>query len=120
MIDGPRRGQIWACRPPGKRDDPHQPRPALVVSSDTRNDVADDVTVVPIFSRGAVGPTHVAIAAGQGGIAKDSVVFCEEIATIDKHFVGRGPWGATVDEDVLNAVVRGVRRSIGETVPEPL
>ncbi len=120
MSGGPRRGEVWSCRLPGKPDDPHQPRPALVVSDDTRNSVADHVIVVPIFSRGAIGPTHVALDPGQGGVRKPSVLFCEEIATVDLRFLARGPWGARVDDELLDSVVRGIRRSIGETVPEPL
>jgi mRNA interferase MazF len=90
-----------------------------VISEDTRNEVADDVTVIPIFSRGSLGPTHVPIGAGRGGIRKPSVLFCEEITTIERGFLARGPWGGRVDDDLLGAVVRAVRRAIGETVPEP-
>lgn len=120
MNDAPRRGEIWSCRLPGKADDRHQPRPALVVSADVRNELADDVIVIPIFSRGSIGPTHVEISAGQGGVKKASVLFCEEITTIDRRFVGRGPWGARVDDPLLRTVVRAIRRAVGESVPEPL
>jgi mRNA interferase MazF len=105
-------------RIPGQPDDPHQPRPALVVSADVRNRIADDLMVVPIFSQGAEGPTHVPLPRGAGGIKKDSVLFCEELTTLDRDFLSRGPWGDPVGVDVLDAVVRAVRRAIGETVPE--
>jgi mRNA-degrading endonuclease toxin of MazEF toxin-antitoxin module len=82
--------------------------------------MTDDITVIPIFARGAEGPTHVALAEGQGGLKKSSVLFCEEITTIDRSFVRRGPWGSPVDDSVLRAALRGVRRAIGESVPEPL
>ena len=104
---------------PGQPDDPHQPRPALVVSADVRNRIADDVMVVPIFSNGADGPTHVRLARGSGGIKKNSVLFCEELTTLDRDFLTRGPWGAPVASDVFGAVLRAVRRALGETVPEP-
>ncbi|MDP9252708.1 MAG: type II toxin-antitoxin system PemK/MazF family toxin [Chloroflexota bacterium] len=104
---------------PGQPDDTHQRRPALVVSADVRNRIADDLMVVPIFSQGAVGPTHVHLAQGTGGIKKDSVLFCEELTTLDREFLSRGPWGPRVGADVLDAVNRAVRRAIGETVPEP-
>jgi mRNA interferase MazF len=115
----PGRGEIWSVRIPGQPDDPHQPRPALVVSADVRNQIADDLMVVPIFSQGAVGPTHVRVAKGTGGIKKDSVLFCEELTTLDREFLSRGPWGPRVGADVLDAVNRAVRRSIGEAVPDP-
>ena len=106
-------------RIPGQPDDPHQPRPALVVSADIRNRIADDLIVVPIFSQGADGPTHVRLAKGEGGIKKDSVLFCEELTTLDREFLSRGPWASRVGPDVLDAVIRAVRRAIGETVSEP-
>ncbi len=115
----PARGEIWSVRTPGQPDDPHQPRPALVVSADVRNRIADDLMVVPIFAQGAEGPTHVRLARGVGGIKKDSVLFCEELTTLDRDFLGRGPWGPPVEPDMLAAVVRAVRRALGETVPEP-
>jgi mRNA-degrading endonuclease toxin of MazEF toxin-antitoxin module len=91
----------------------------LVVSADVRNRIADDVMVVPIFSNGADGPTHVRLARGSGGIKKNSVLFCEELTTLDRDSLTRGPWGTPVASDVLGAVLRAVRRALGETVPEP-
>lgn len=116
----PRRGEIWSVRIPGQPDDQHQPRPALVVSADVRNRIADDLIVVPIFSLGAAGPTHVRLARGSGGIKKDSVLFCEAITTLDRDFLTRGPWGDPVAPDVIAAVIRAVRRSLEETVAEPV
>ena len=118
MNDYPIRGEIWSVRLPGQPDDPHQPRPALIVSADVRNRLADDVIVVPIFSRGAAGPTHVDLGRGAGGIKKDSVLFCEEVTTVDRDFLRTGPWGSPVGTEVLDRVIRAVRRALGETVPE--
>jgi len=118
-VTTPSRGEIWSVRIPGQPDDPHQPRPALVVSADVRNRIADDVMVVPIFSQGADGPTHLRLERGIGGLKKDGVLFCEELTTIDRDFLSRGPLGPAVSGDVLMAVVRAVRRALGETVAEP-
>jgi mRNA interferase MazF len=104
---------------PGQPDDPHQPRPALVVSEDIRNRLADDVIVVPLFSTGRVGPTRVALAQGAGGLRRSGVLFCEEVTTIDRDFLGRGPLGPRVSEPVLEAVVRAVRRALGDALPQP-
>jgi mRNA-degrading endonuclease toxin of MazEF toxin-antitoxin module len=114
----PRRGEIWSVWTPGQPEDPHQPRPALVVSENVRNRSTDDLTVIPIFSEGAPGPTRVALAAGNGGIRRDSVLFCEEITTIDRQYLARGPWDGLVDEDALAACIRAVRRALGEVLPE--
>jgi len=115
----PRRGEIWFVETPGQPFDPHQPRPGLVVSSNARNRNADDVIVVPIFSEGILGPTHVSVVKGVGGIPRDSVAFCEEITTIHHDFVSHGPLGPPVSSDLLAKVVRAVRRALGETVLEP-
>lgn len=118
MTDWPRRGEIWSVLTPGRPEDPHQPRPALVVSADVRNRLRDHATIIPIYSEGAPGPTRVPLAAGLGGVRRDSVLFCEEITTIDRDFFRRGPWGASVGADVLDAVLRAVRRALGEVLPE--
>lgn len=115
----PRQGEVWYVHTPGQPDDPHQPRPALVVSEDIRNRLTDDLIVIPIFSRGRLGPTRVRLPAGQGGIDHDSVLFCEEITTIDRDFLSRGPLGEPVSAALLDQVIRAVRRALGEVVPEP-
>ena len=114
----PRRGEIWSIFVPGQPDDPHQPRPALVVSENVRNRLTDDVIVVPIFSGGPLGPTRVALPRGAGGIRRDSVLFCDEITTIDREFLARGPWGPPVSAEVLAAIARAVRRALGEVLPD--
>lgn len=114
----PRRGEIWSVRTPGRPDDPHQPRPALVVSADVRNRLLPHAIVVPIYSAGAAGPTRVELATGTGGLRRDSVLFCEEVSTIDRDFFEKGPWGDRITDDVMTAAIRGVRRALGEVLPE--
>ncbi len=114
----PKRGEIWSVHTPGQPKDPHQPRPALVISADERNTTEDDVLVIPIFTRGEIGPTHLPIRSGAGGLDHDSVIFCEEITTLDMDFLSGGPWGDAVPESLLRRVVRGVRVAIGD-IPMP-
>jgi len=104
---------------PGQPDDPHQPRPALVISEDVRNGLRDDLIIVPIFSAGRFGPTRVPVPARAGGLSRPGLLFCEEITTIDKEFLDRGPLGPRLSRQTLQAVVRAVRRAIGEVIPEP-
>ena len=54
---------------------------------------------------------------GAGGIKRDSILFCEELTTLDRDLLTHGPLGAPVDAHVLAAVIRAVRRALGETVP---
>lgn len=114
----PRRGEIWLVYTPGQPDDPHQPRPALVLSTNVRNRLSDAVMVIPIFSAGRLGSTHVPIKAGVGGIYRDSLLFCEELTTIDRDFLVRGPPGGSVPRGLLEQVLRAVRRTLGEILPE--
>lgn len=104
---------------PGQPDDPHQPRPALVISEDVRNRVRGDLIVVPVFSAGRAGPTRVSLPAGSGGLRDDSVMFCEEVTTIDRDFLNRGPLGPRLAGGLMQAIVRAIRRAVGEVVPEP-
>jgi len=90
----------------------------VVVSENVRNRVRDDLIVVPVFSAGQLGPTRVRLPARSGGLRHDSVIFCDEITTIDHDFLARGPVG-TLSPKLIEAVVRGVRRAMGEVVPEP-
>jgi mRNA-degrading endonuclease toxin of MazEF toxin-antitoxin module len=78
-----------------------------------------DLIVVPVFSRGRAGPTHVPVPAGAGNLPDDSLLFCEEITTIDRDFLANGPLGPPLGPRRMAEVVRAIRRSIGEVVPEP-
>ena len=109
----PIRGDIWYAYTPGQPDDPHQPRPVLVISEDIRNRRADDLIVVPIFSGGRHGPTRVPIAAGMGGLTRNSMLFCEELATIDRDFLHDGPLGPSVPADLLEQVVAAITIAVG-------
>lgn len=105
---------------PGQPDDPHQPRPALVISEDIRNRMRDDLIVIPLFSIGRFGPTRVPIPAGVPGLRHPpGLLFCEEITTIDRDFLHRGPLGPRLSRPILESVLRAVRRAIGDVVPEP-
>jgi mRNA-degrading endonuclease toxin of MazEF toxin-antitoxin module len=77
--------------------------------------------VIPIFSAGRLGPTRVVLRAGVGGLRRSSVLFCEEITTIDREFIARGPLGSRLKPGVLKQVLVAVRRALGEVVPgEPM
>jgi len=103
---------------PGQPRDPHQPRPAVVVSADGRNQRRDDYIVIPFFSSGRAGPTRIPVSAGSGGLPHDSVLFCEQLTTVVEDFLADGPLGPPVADELLERAVRAVRRALGETVPE--
>ena len=108
-----RRGEIWYAYTPGQPDDHHQPRPVLIVSEDVRNRLTDDIIVVPAFSSGRPGPTRVSVPAGLGGMPRDSVLFCEEVTTIDRDFLREGPLGPPLSDPLLQRVVEALLRAVG-------
>jgi mRNA-degrading endonuclease toxin of MazEF toxin-antitoxin module len=113
----PRRGEIWSVELPNQPADTHTPWPALVASVDVRNRLAGDVMVVPLSTSLRPLSTHVLIPAGVGGQQHDSMAKCEQLTTLDKQFLVRGPFAGRVPEALLEDVVRAVRRSIGELLP---
>ena len=113
---GPKWGEVWYVYTPGQPDDPHQPRPAIVVSENIRNRMQDDLIVVPVFTAGRPGPTRVTLSRGSSGLRHDSLAFCEEVTTIDRDFLQRGPIGV-LSAELMSAVIRGVRRAMGEVLP---
>jgi len=102
---------------PNQPADTHTPRPALVVSTDVRNRFAGDVTVIPLTTNLRSLPTRVLIRAGTGGLRQDSMAKCEQITTLDKRFLVRGPFAGRVPDATVADVVRGIRRAIGEVLP---
>ena len=61
-------------------------RPVLVVQNDIGNKYSPTVIAAAVTSKlgKAKLPTHIALSAGDYGLAKDSVVLLEQIRTIDK------------------------------------
>ena len=111
----PRRAHLYWVRVP---DEPRgKRRPALVVSSDSRNRLANDVIVVPVSSVLREAPTHVRLRADEGGLARPSVAKCEQITTLDKSFLLRGPFAGLIRPSLMQEVEKAIQRSIGIPVP---
>lgn len=91
-------------------------RPALVVSVNARNRLADDVLVVPASTTPRPAPTHVRLKKGTGGVPGDSVLKCEQITTLPKSFVSESALGGPLSSALLEDVERGVLRAIGVAI----
>lgn len=107
----PRRGEVWLVNFP---DDPKL-RPALIVSLDVRNELANSVLAVPITTNPRPSPTHVALPAGEGGLSHDSVARCENVSYLHKSRLARGPLGFTISPALMSEIERGLLRSLGIT-----
>lgn len=76
-----RRGHLYWARVPGES----KQRPVVVLSPDRRNDLAETVVVVPCTTTRRFGPWHVALAAGEGGLDRASIVKCEDVSALLKE-----------------------------------
>jgi mRNA-degrading endonuclease toxin of MazEF toxin-antitoxin module len=111
MASFPRRGEIWLVEFP---DDPKS-RPALIVSLDARNELANSVLAVPITTNLRPAPTHVPLPAGQGGLLHDSVARCENVSYLHKSRLSRGPLAGSISPALMREVERCLLRSLGIT-----
>jgi mRNA interferase MazF len=108
----PRRGEIYLVRLPSQPKDT-KPRPALVMSLDVRNRLANDVIVVPLSTTLRPSPTHVELSEGEGGLDQTSMAKCEQITTLDKSFLIRGPFSGTITPMRMTEVETAIQRAIG-------
>lgn len=112
----PRRGEIYLVTLPGHPEDP-KARPALIVSMDVRNRLANDVIVVPLSTTLRAAPTHVKLPAGEGGLRETSMAKCEQVTTLDKSLLIRGPFAEAISAALLREVEKAIQRAIG--IPAP-
>lgn len=114
----PQSGEVWWVKIPNQPDDPHQPRPAIVISTNGRNKGCNDVIVVPVTSSGTFRPhpiVHIHLPAGVGGLQRDSYARCDQVTTLDKSLLGSGPLGSPIDATYKWQIIDGIRRSVGDT-----
>ena len=111
MNPHPRRGQLYWVTIPAEPT--RKKRPALVISAEPRNRLANDVLVIPASTTRRPSPTHVRLKTGQGGVRKDSVLKCEQITTLPKELLSDQALGGPVSARLVDEVERGVIRAIG-------
>jgi mRNA interferase MazF len=109
MAAFPKRGEIWLVDFP---DDPKL-RPALIVSIDARNELANSVLAVPVTTNLRPAPTHVLLPAKQGGLTHDSVARCENVSYLHKSRLSDGPLGGKISPPLLREVENCLLRSFG-------
>jgi len=112
MIDCPKRGEIYLINLPLKPEDKKN-RSALVISLDIRNELAGDIIVIPLSSNLRKDPTHVLLDEGEAGLLKPSVAKCEQITTLDKSFLVKGPFAGKISEKKLKEIEEAAKIAIG-------
>ena len=111
----PRGGEIYLVRLPGQPKD-NKPSPALIVSLDVRNPLANGVIAFPISTTLRKSPTHVELTKGEGGLDQTSMVKCEQITTLNKIFLIRGPFSRTITPMKMTEVERAIQRAVGVVI----
>jgi mRNA-degrading endonuclease toxin of MazEF toxin-antitoxin module len=94
-------------------------RPVLILSPESRNDLASDLIVVPCSTVLRGGPWHVRLARGEGGLARPSVLLCEQNTTLLKRRVEPEPLGPPLSMSRMAEVERAVLLAIGIIEPTP-
>ena len=112
MTEYPKRGELYLVNLPSKPKDIKN-RPALVISLDIRNKLANDIIVVPLTTNLRPSPTHILLQEGEGGLSKASVAKCEQITTIDKSFLIRGPFTDKISNGKLKEIEKAIMIAIG-------
>ena len=81
-----KRGDIyWVRLDPVEGSEIGKIRPAVVISNDINNELADTITIVPVTSSvGKVYPFEVLIRKGTANLAEDSKAKANQIRTVDK------------------------------------
>jgi mRNA-degrading endonuclease toxin of MazEF toxin-antitoxin module len=90
-------------------------RPALIVSIDVRNELANSVLAVPLTTNLRPAPTHVMLPAGQGGLSYDSMARCENVSYLHKSRLSRGPLAGMISAELMREVDRCLLRALGVT-----
>ncbi|HYV68104.1 MAG TPA: type II toxin-antitoxin system PemK/MazF family toxin [Myxococcales bacterium] len=62
-------------------------RPAIILSPDIRNRLANDVIIVPCSTSARPMAWHVRIRRGEAGVPEACMAKCEQIATVPKNWI---------------------------------
>jgi len=89
-------------------------RPALIVSSDIRNKFADDIIVVPLTTNLRPAPTHILLQEGEGGLSRSSMAKCEQVTTIDKALLIKGPFAGRISDENMKKIEKAIIIAIGD------
>lgn len=111
--DYPRQGEVYLVRALRLIGDTKK-RPAVVVSTNSRNELSRNVLIVPFTSdlTGGQTPTRILIPAGEGGLDADSLAICDTILAVRKIYLERGPYGQ-ISAESLRRIQIGIQAAIG-------
>ncbi len=87
MTRFPQKGEIYlVCLDLTIGSEINKTRPAIIISNNINNQVAQTVTIIPITSStGKIYPFEVFLSPHENGLSKNSKAKCNQIRTIDKR-----------------------------------
>ena len=91
-------------------------RPAVILSPEVRNRLANDVIVVPCSVSARAMPWHVQLRRGEAGLPHRCMAKCEQIATVPKRWIHPAELGA-LSPGRLREVELAVLSALGILVP---
>jgi mRNA interferase MazF len=109
----PRQGEVYLIRALKTLGDTKK-RPAVVISMNVRNELRENVLIVPFTSDLTNGetPTRILIPTGEGGLESSSLALCDNISAVRKLYLERGPYGFITPRS-LARIQRAIQIAIG-------
>lgn len=108
-----KRGDIyWVKLDPIEGSEIGKTRPAVVISNDINNELAETITVLPVTSSvGKVYPFEVFLKQGVGNISSDSKIKTNQIRTLDKKRLKERI--GTIPDTILCDIEKAVKIHLG-------
>jgi mRNA interferase MazF len=113
-VDFPRQGAVYLSRALKQSDDT-KPRPVVVISINTRNQLGSTVLVIPFSSdtkSSESNPARVFVPAGEGGLTRDSYAMCDLVTTISKRYLEQNAYGQ-LSPEYVQRLQQGIQIAIG-------
>ncbi|MEO0012488.1 MAG: hypothetical protein RLZZ535_877 [Cyanobacteriota bacterium] len=109
----PLQGEVYLIRALKTLGDTKK-RPAVIISMNVRNELRENVLIVPFTSDLTNGetPTRILIPTGEGGLESASLVLCDNISAVRKLYLERGPYGSITPQS-LAKIQRGIQIALG-------
>jgi mRNA-degrading endonuclease toxin of MazEF toxin-antitoxin module len=91
-------------------------RPAIILSPEIRNRLANDVIIVPCSTSARAMAWHVRLRRGEAGLSQACMAKCEQIATVPKNWIDSTELGR-LSPGRMREVELAVLSALGILVP---
>lgn len=107
ISDTPKIGQVYSMKFEGSGSEQSGWRPGVIIQNDIGNKFSPNVIAVPLTSaiKKESQPTHVKILAEDSGLARDSIVLCENPERMNKARIGN--YICTLSDAYMEKIAEG-------------